>query len=409
MSKQDGRTPLLDDGTNQYGTNDDDTSSVTPSSCSSSRSGLRVPGENPSDFYDQGIVAIFVVRFDTNQGNIVEWFAPASANVEGLAFKAMASGLHAMDRDYIFFKKEHLFGAASYDKVSVAAAKERNVRMRSVGILCNSHSALAQHEKFLTEQSRERCEQPDATYDTLRKYYEAHQKHEFTSALDWKTTSPSLSAGQFGLFLSSLGHRAILLWKAVMLNKRILFYSPPPVGMLCNKVLFTTWMALQRHSPYMHIKPPNPLYYISVADIDHIRKLKSYVACTTESIFKLKPDLYDIYVDVDNFILSDEMKGLLETSSQDTIKANTLKDVLRRGKAMERLNEMDEELRTWFGMMNNVLFDAIGFHQRRHPGLGYNDEAMEGTFRISNSTFFLSLVELYGLKAHYEPGCCGCC
>ena len=41
----------------------------------------------------------------------------------------------------------------------------------------------------------------------------------------------------------------------------------------------------------------NPQFYVNVADIDAMTTMDSYIACTTEKIFQIKTQLYDVFVE----------------------------------------------------------------------------------------------------------------
>ena len=49
------------------------------------------------------------------------------------------------------------------------------------------------------------------------------------------------------------------------------------------------------------------LWYVNVWDIDRLASIGStgYIACTSEKIFAEKPQLYDVYVDGQNVVVTD--------------------------------------------------------------------------------------------------------
>ena len=49
----------------------------------------------------ENLIGIFVVSFDTRQGNVIEWQIPENLNLEHVEFKAMASGLHLVKKDLV--------------------------------------------------------------------------------------------------------------------------------------------------------------------------------------------------------------------------------------------------------------------------------------------------------------------
>jgi hypothetical protein len=47
-----------------------------------------------------------------------------------------------------------------------------------------------------------------------------------------KITHP---AGCFSQFLNFFGEKIFIIWKLILLHRRILFFSPPPVGISCYR------------------------------------------------------------------------------------------------------------------------------------------------------------------------------
>lgn len=60
-----------------------------------------ITSENLDAEIEEHLLGIFVVSFDTRQGNILEWQIPSSLNLEHIEFKAMASGFHLIQNDLV--------------------------------------------------------------------------------------------------------------------------------------------------------------------------------------------------------------------------------------------------------------------------------------------------------------------
>ncbi|MEQ2167503.1 hypothetical protein GOODEAATRI_004847 [Goodea atripinnis] len=89
-------------------------------------------------------------------------------------------------------------------------------------------------------------------------------------------------AGCMSQFIRFFGEQIMLLWKLALLRRRILIFSPPPVGVVCYRG-------------------------------------------TTEKIFEEKKDLYDVYVDNQNVkTYRDGLKPLLRLSAADREKYRKL-------------------------------------------------------------------------------------
>jgi hypothetical protein len=53
-----------------------------------------------------------------------------------------------------YFRKDEMFGLAAYENIRTDSLQERNVRMKSVGILTKSFAHMKAYEKFLRLQVR---------------------------------------------------------------------------------------------------------------------------------------------------------------------------------------------------------------------------------------------------------------
>jgi hypothetical protein len=158
-------------------------------------------------------------------------------------------------------------------------------------------------------------------YGSLREYA---QNFSLSSPLlsgyleekDGRVNSPQMSSLLEGQslseliqeFLADFGPFIFVLWKLALLQKRILFYSTPPVGKTClqgerregcgeqregcgvllraldmtaptfSTVYFNCLMT--SHQLRMEIDTdPHPQFYISVSDIELLRSKRTYIAC----------------------------------------------------------------------------------------------------------------------------------
>jgi hypothetical protein len=175
-------------------------------------------------------------------GNVVEWIYPEEMNLEGVEFRAMASGFHTVENDFIYFKHNQLFGLGCYHKVSVDSIEERGARMKTVGLLAVSYSNLHSHMSFLKGQAQLRVNDPSTPYNTLVEYFWKAQAPRATpsTSLSLATTDlPHMEIthpnGCFKPFLEFFGPNIFALWKMALLKKRILILSPPPIGVICYR------------------------------------------------------------------------------------------------------------------------------------------------------------------------------
>ncbi|KAE8613281.1 hypothetical protein XENTR_v10007653 [Xenopus tropicalis] len=304
----------------------------------------RPPGELTPlpQLEDDHIAAVFVVSFDPRSGNIVEWCRPHDIDLEGVEFKSMASGSHRVQSDFIYFRKGGFFGLACFANMPVESELERGARMKSVGILSPSYTLLYRYMHFLENQVRHQLELP-GHYTPLEAFYEdkkgvlpvAPQTCQPTSHWlpsvhkhlypEMKITHP---AGCMSQFIKFFGEQIFVLWKFALLRKRILIFSPPPVGVVCYRVYCCCCLANVTLPGIGATAPESkPFFYVSVADIQTLDAEGSYVACTTEKIFEQKQDLYDVYVDNQNVKTHREhLQPLLRVNSSDKEKYRRLND-----------------------------------------------------------------------------------
>lgn len=241
---------------------------------------------------------VFVLRFDTNQGNILEWTYPQNfLGMDGIEFKGIPSGLHAVTADRVFLKQADYFGVACFNNMATDEEGQRGARMCSVGCLMETPDGLyTLADELAEEAARQNQEAIDAppvakgstytgNYTRLQALFTAH-----------RGTTPSLppvlpaSPSSFSAMVHFFGADIFLLWKAALLRKRILFFSPVPIEQGCMRVRWMDRMLGLEAGD--NIAASSLLYYISVFDIDRLSTMDSYIACTSEKIFQAKPQLY---------------------------------------------------------------------------------------------------------------------
>ena len=121
--------------------------------------------------------------------------------------------------------------------------------------------------------------------DALPDYYEAvYRDHVYRDMPLLAITHP---AGSFSQFVKYFDVDVFVLWKFSLLQKRILFFSRPPVGVICYRVYCACLLA-SHAIPYTFERKTNPLFYVNVADIHTLEGEGIYVACTTERVFEIR-------------------------------------------------------------------------------------------------------------------------
>ncbi|KAF9344129.1 hypothetical protein BGX26_004754, partial [Mortierella sp. AD094] len=249
------------------------------------------------------IDAIFVVRFDTRQGNVLEWSnSVPGIDLKGVEFSALPSGLHGSSQDVIYFQLDGCIGVSVFANVPSSNAEHRGAQMVSVGVIVKPSGDTGRcgqvwrHVDFLKNQAKYHACQDSETVD-LVSYFTRHKtllhaagpssssskrdsyrarnvrriSRSFTLSEPIQPITPTF-AGQHELLetediplshpshhflrlVQTMGPSIFILWKAALLRKRILIYTQPPVEGAC---LFGT----------------------------------------TDKLFLFKPQLYDILVDI---------------------------------------------------------------------------------------------------------------
>lgn len=367
------------------------------------------------------IVAVFVVTFDPRTGNLVEWCLPRDIDLEGVEFKSMASGSHRIQSDFIYFRKGHYFGLACFANMQVESQLERGARMKSVGILSPSYTLLYRYMNFLENQVQNQLEIP-GYYSHLEAFYEDKKgillpgtgAHVCQQPVHWlpsihrymypemKITHP---AGCMSQFIKFFGEQILVLWKFALLRKRILIFSPPPVGVVCYRVYCCCCLANVSLPGIGGTVPESkPFFYVNVADIETLDTEVSYVACTTERIFEEKQDLYDVYVDNQNVKTHHEhLLPLLKVNSADKEKFRRLNDqrqmLLYSQDVDSDCSSGEEDLLILFFMeLNNRIFQTLlEVSSSQDRTLTADHARSMGLDPQGDRGFLMDLLELYGI------------
>ncbi|XP_078424297.1 DENN domain-containing protein 11 isoform X1 [Cetorhinus maximus] len=387
----------------------------------SEREAAAAPGAQQQEEEEQ-VVAVFVVTFDTRAGNIIEWCLPHEVDLEGVEFKSMASGSHRINSDFVYFRKGNYFGMACFANMPVESELERGARMKSVGILSPSYTLLYRYMHFLENQVRHQLEIP-GHYAQLEAFYEDKKgvlpagmnKGIPTSfqPLHWlpsvnkymypemKITHP---AGCMSQFIKFFGEQIMVLWKFALLRKRILIFSPPPVGVVCYRVYCCCCLANVSLPGIGGVPESKPYFYVSVADIETLETEVSYVACTTEKIFEEKKDLYDVYVDNQNVKTDREhLQQLLKVNSADKDKYRKLNDqrqmLLYSQEVGGDCSSNEEDLFIMFFMeQNNRIFQMLlEVSACQDKTLTADHVRSMGLDPQGDRIFLMDLLEVYGI------------
>ncbi|CAG2208217.1 Protein LCHN [Mytilus edulis] len=319
------------------------------------------------------VVCVFVVTFDTRSGNMVEWCQPEEFELDGVEFKAMVSGSHTLLKDFVYFRKDNLYGLACFENMHVESEIERGARMKSVGILSTSYTNLYRHMQFLETQVRHQLETP-GKYSNLEVFYQDKKGTlNSTTSIPQQITPNSSSSTPSQEILPEMKTEAKIV--SVLL---IFFYCACCLG---NHDIGGLGHEMKPH------------FYVNVADIETLESEVSYIACTTEKIFEVKTSLYDIYVD--NQMIrpcSPMLRDLMKVSVADKdkfAKLNNQRSALQYNYEDQGIDE--EEL---FTTIFQTLLEASCSQDRQ-----LTSEHMKnmGLDPYGDRTFLMELVEHYGI------------
>ncbi|CAB4441556.1 unnamed protein product [Rhizophagus irregularis] len=297
------------------------------------------------------VVAIYIVRFDTKRGNVIEWQYPEDFDLKGIEFQALPSGLHAVNQDIIYFTRPPFIGVCVFrNEPTFDQSLDRGAHMAAVGVLVTPTAETGlcgrpwNHLEFLQNEILQHVNFSD-DYSSLVDYFEkrgirlnsvdndllslesesgpstlrrralssgSNSKFQYSrnrclSTSEMSTASyqvpvtPFHPAHHFPDFVRSCGPTIFLLWKAALLKKRILFYSPPPVEEACYSVYGTCLIAnipsTVSRTLRNKVDKMRPLFNVGVSDIPMVEATEGgYAACTSDLIFQHKKSLYDLLV-----------------------------------------------------------------------------------------------------------------
>ncbi|XP_037109184.1 DENN domain-containing protein 11 [Syngnathus acus] len=367
------------------------------------------------------IVAVFVVTFNTRSGNMVEWCLPHDINLDGVEFKSMASGSHRITNDFVYFRKGSYFGLACFANMPVDNELERGARMKSVGILSPSYTLLYRYMHFLENQVRLQLKNP-YRYSALEAFYEDKKailpptvNGLVTACPTWSVTTinrcmhPEMKithpAGCMSQFVQFFGEHIMVLWKFALLRKRLLIFSPPPVGVVCYRVYCCCSLA-NVSLPGIGVSVPElrPFFYINVADIPALETEMSYVACTTEKIFEDKKDLHDLYIDNQNVKTHrSHLLPLLRLNAADKERYRKLSEqrqlLLYSQEVDGDCTSNEEDLFIVFFMeLNNRIFQILSeVAGSADPTLTAEHVRAMGLDPQGDRCFLVELLEMYGV------------
>ncbi|CEP18010.1 hypothetical protein [Parasitella parasitica] len=279
------------------------------------------------------VIAVFVVQFDVHKGNIIEWQYPEVFDLKGVEYQAICSGLHRIENDIIYFSRENGYGVSVFR--NMPSDIERGAYMKAIGIIVQPTQDTGicgevwNHQAFLQQQLHNHMIISDtidpSRYEQLLQYYTHHQyrhrdeiiqpsetpnhmpyesslldhtvNHNLKNSIQTIVHSTNFSINSCTNFVNKFGPDVFVLWKAALLRKKIMFIHTPAMEIGCHYVYLVHLLGQAPAKFQKSIQNIIPKFTVGVNDIPQLeRTFSSYVACTPDSIFQMKSDLYDVLV-----------------------------------------------------------------------------------------------------------------
>lgn len=255
-----------------------------------------------------------------------------------------------------------MYGLAAFESLKIDNSDERNIRMKSVGIMAKSFSFLKKFSNYLKNQVRYQLEKPSNNYDDLRSLWTNKSIKNIADFLEDQQASKNVlfsSSNQSSMMEKMFNKRSFMykqissvnlsdfyrctkfalmfgpslfcLWKYVLLNKRIMFYDSPPINDLCSRVMCSFYMLGTSNTHLASKQLIKPLFNVAVNDIEQLKNEPFYIACSSERIYESKRFLYDLYVNgtLMDAVLADSQKSLLKINSADKKRFDLLLNKIR--------------------------------------------------------------------------------
>ncbi|KAH6644810.1 hypothetical protein C7974DRAFT_408457 [Boeremia exigua] len=377
------------------------------------------------------VEALFLIKFDQKIGYTIAWkrTAAATTDLDGVEYKALPSGLHALESDLVYFTHAGFAGLSAFARGAGSEA-ERHANFVSVGILVRREGQAGRLGRgwllagrlealaaaLASEESTAALEEfwADQTGAVDRQDGKGVTRDRAISTATKVPTDderlpeyhPALAILQY---LELFGPLVFRLQQAALLRKRILFVGSPPVRATCEFVYNLSVLSSISPRDAEHLAPGTEdllrlpsLFSIGVHDIPYLEQLRNpkgghtpgqtaaegWVACTTDEIIATKPQLYDIIVEIPHSDKAEQRHWpKLRTSAGDVIKASQ-RDVARfkvlhrelwkhRQQATETFHDEDEQNDDAAPLISHDEIDAKRADDDFNEA--YDDSAVEPT------------------------------
>lgn len=380
------------------------------------------------------LIAVFTAEFDNASGNLITWTWPsAHQELAGIEFKAIASGMHNLTEDYVLFTHGEAFGLAAFHCAG-AASDARGAHMQAIGALSSSLEGLRQHLPFLESEAKDHSND-EAQRARLAAHLESHggsraplfvlAKQMPADPLEMPAAAQvQPSSGAITRLIHHFRQSLFVLWKAMHLGKRIMLYSPVPMGPVCERILAAC--AIMQHSfprPQMtqaDFVGPYPIFNVSASDCDELEdreKYPAYLACTADRVLEYRADLCDVWINNQEFQVRNDNQALqmTDTDSKHFSEILGILGTVGFGDA-SGMATSEASVQLFFVEMNNQLHRALEDAYHHQAVLTKADALQCGKTRYTvagteDAHFMQALTDVYGLQIRVNSlrhQCCPC-
>ncbi|KAF2213055.1 hypothetical protein CERZMDRAFT_6300, partial [Cercospora zeae-maydis SCOH1-5] len=337
------------------------------------------------------VVAAFLVVFDQKVGYTIAWKRSLDdVDLDGVEFKSLPSGLHAVKEDLVYFLHGGHAGVTAFVQEE-ADARQRNANFVAVGALISlNHGQLGRswtHAEELRGLARVVVKQ-SADKKALEDFWEQHRAdNPNRTAPSSPIASRSDGANGFGrkrvaseatlagfhaewiwpldhpalhvpAMLETFGPLLFPLHRAALARQRILFLGSPSVQRNANTVYLTSVLSTISHSfadrlpsEAEPILRSSPLFSVGIHDIPDLTTRADdaggWIATSTDDILGDKKNLYDLLVKLPPPTAISKAWPELRTTSGRIIKASQ-RDLRRWNLLRRELKRLRRQTVTMF-------------------------------------------------------------
>eukprot|EP00116_Pleurobrachia_bachei_P008541 sb/3468803/ len=237
---------------------------------------------------------------------------------------------------------------------------------------------------------------PSSAYTELIQYYVGHNE-SCGGAMPVELKPPTV--GTVYDLLKSQGVNIFVLWKFLLLKKRVLLQCTPPISRQCGYVAALAAMS------YTQYTESQPIFFVTVNEMTDLQLRPSYIACSADSILRTKGNLvYDAYVTGSSVLNGND--EVISVTRGDITRFTQLSEMVDAQYGRRNTAEIDRMIIGYFTQLTEDLFltfsELMGGSRRVQ-----SQDLKDIRFHSSDLPFIQTLVDKLGYDIEVSrPGCC---